>query len=115
MKIKVSLLREHIRAAVKEQEEQTTATVTPDEAESMINSLKRAEYFTVMFIKKDGTERVMNAQKGVTKHLAGGELKFDPTQRGLIVVFDPKAGGYRMINKNTLKWVKIRGKVYQVA
>lgn len=114
MKIKVSLLKEHIRLAVQEQEQQITSTITPDEAEQMINSLKRAEFFTVMFIKKDGTERVMNAQKGVTKHLAGGELKFDPNQRGLIVVFDSKSGGYRMINKNTLKWIKVKGKVYQV-
>lgn len=114
MKIKISLLREHIRLAVQEQEEQTTPTITSEEAEQMINSLKRAEFFTVMFVKKDGTERVMNAQKGVTKHLVGGELKFDPSQRGLIVVFDPKAKGYRMINKNTLKWIKVKGRVYQV-
>jgi len=89
-------------------------TITPDQAEEIIRGLNGAEYFGVMFIKKDGTERVMNAQRGVTKHLAGGSLKYDPKAKGLITVYDPKAAGYRSINKNTLIWLKARGVKYNV-
>lgn len=65
--------------------------------------------FYVEFIKKDGTFREMKCRFDVKKHLKGGELAFDPEQKDLFVVFDMDAGGYRMINKNTIKKVKAEG------
>jgi hypothetical protein len=117
MKLTYTKLKQIINEVISEQEPTSTekeVTITADQAEEVINGLNKAEYFTVMFIKKDGSERVMNAQKGVTKHLVGGDLKYDAKSKGLITVYDPKAPGYRMINKNTLKWIKARGTKYNV-
>ena len=66
--------------------------------------------FTVEFIKKDGTLRKMNARVGVKKHLKGGTLAFDPSERNLLPVFDMQKEGYRMINASTILNIKIGGK-----
>jgi len=65
--------------------------------------------FYVEFVKKDGTFREMKCRFDVKKHLKGGELAFDPEEKGLFVVFDMDSGGYRMINKTTIKKVKAEG------
>jgi hypothetical protein len=60
--------------------------------------------FTVVFIKKDGSERTMNARLGVKKHLKGGTSTLDADK--YITVFDMQAGGYRAINRETIQSVK---------
>lgn len=72
------------------------------------------KFFTVTFIKKDGSERVMNARLGVKKYLRGGELKFNPSEMGLIPVYDMGAKGYRMVNTNTIKNLKIGKNEYVI-
>ena len=74
----------------------------------------KGKIFTVVFIKKDGTERTMNARLGVKKYLKGGELKYNASEMGLIPVYDIQSKGYRMVNSNTIKKLKIGGKVYVV-
>ena len=44
--------------------------------------------FTVTFVKKDGSIRVMNARRGVKKGVKGVGMSYDPTQKDLVVVFD---------------------------
>ena len=79
----------------------------------------KGAFFTVKFIKKDGTERIMNCRLGVKKYLHGGELPYDPVAKGLLPVWDPVAAktsdGYRIINTNTILSVKIGGKEYEPA
>ena len=82
----------------------------------------KGAFFTVKFIKKDGTERVMNCRLGVKKYLKGGELPYDPVAKGLIPVWDPIAAkkqdgseGYRTISINTISSAKIGGKEYEPA
>lgn len=72
------------------------------------------KFFTVEFIKKDGTIRQMNARLGVTKHLQGGELKYSPNDLGYVTVYDVKTKGYRTINLNTLTSLKVNGITYNV-
>lgn len=60
------------------------------------------KFFSVSFIKKDGTERKMTARLGVKKDIKGVGLKFNPTERNLIVVFDIHKRAYRMINLSTI-------------
>lgn len=71
-------------------------------------------FFSVRFVKKDGSLRDMVCRTGVTKHLKGGELAFDPHERGLIVVFEMDQEGYRMINVKTLRQLRIDGQAYKV-
>jgi hypothetical protein len=60
------------------------------------------KFFSVSFIKKDGTTRKMTARLGVKKNIKGVGLKFNPTEKNLIVVFDVHKKAYRMINLLTI-------------
>lgn len=60
--------------------------------------------FSVEFIKKDGTKRLMNCRLGVTKHLKGGSSTLDPEK--FITVYDLQSEGYRAINKESIINVK---------
>jgi hypothetical protein len=56
------------------------------------------KFFTVKFIKKDGTLRKMTCRTGVSKGITGKGLAFEPKEKGLKVVWSTDAEGYRMIN-----------------
>lgn len=60
--------------------------------------------FSVEFIKKDGSRRLMNCRLGVTKHLRGGECTLDKEK--FLVVYDLQSEGYRAINKDSIINVK---------
>jgi hypothetical protein len=74
--------------------------------ETIKNFVGNGKMFTVTFIKKDLTTRKMNCRLGVTKHLKGGTLKYNPSEKNLICVYEisknPKKAGYKMINVSTL-------------
>lgn len=88
--------------------------ISKTQAKNLINKSEGA-FFSVDFVKKDGTKRNMVCRLGVKKYLNGGELKFDPAERGLLVVFDTTAQDYRMVNLNTIKKLKINGNSYRIA
>ena len=79
----------------------------------IINSSK-GKFFSAVFIKKDGTLRTMNCRLGVKKYLKGGKLRFSPSKKGLVVVFDVDKKEYRMININTTQSLKVNGEDYYV-
>lgn len=66
------------------------------------------KFFSVSFIKKDGTTRKMTARLGVKKNIKGVGLKFNPTEKNLIVVFDIHKKAYRMINLLTILTFKFK-------
>lgn len=70
----------------------------------MLEQIKKTNgrIFSVTFVKKDGSIRKMTARLGVKKDLKGVGLKFDPTERSLVVVFDMHKRAYRMINLQTI-------------
>ena len=74
----------------------------------------KGKIFTAVFIKKDGTERTMNARLGVKKYLKGGSLRYDAKEMGYVPVYDIQVKGYRMLNTATVKELKIGGKKYTV-
>lgn len=67
------------------------------------------KFVTVTFIKKDGTQRVLNGRMGVTKALAlpVGEGNNNLDKNTFITIYDMKAQGYRSINRNTIISVTI--------
>lgn len=77
---------------------------------NLIKKLIGNKFFSVTFIKKDGTLRNMNARLGVTKHLKGGTKKYNTDSLNYLTVFDLKKKAYRTINLNTLKSIKVDGK-----
>lgn len=93
--------------------ETPAGTITTEQAKQLVKDTK-GKFFTVTFIKKDGTERVMNARLGVKAYLKGGELPYNPDEKGLIPVYDMKNSGYRMVNVDTIKKLKIGNNEYNV-
>lgn len=87
--------------------------ITKEQAAQLIRDTK-GKFFTVTFIKKDGTPRVMNARLGVKAYLRGGELPYDPKAKGLIPVFDVQAGDYRIVNTKTMTNLKIGNNIYKI-
>ena len=87
--------------------------ISAEEAKNLIKATN-GKFFTVTFIKKDGTERVMNARLGVKVYLKGGQLTYDAESKGLVPVYDVKTGGYRMVNINTITHLKIGRNEYDV-
>jgi len=69
--------------------------------------------FTVEFTKKDGSNRIMNCRTGVKKHTKGGVSTIKDKDH-LIGVYDVQTGGYRCINIETLKSLKMKGETYHV-
>lgn len=65
--------------------------------------------FSVVFVKKDGTERKMRAMLGVKVHLKGGELTYDAGEKNYLIVWDLDKKAYRTVNFNTLKSIKYLG------
>lgn len=111
-----------VPASIPRPEEPTPEAPTPEtpsgpiskaEAKQMIKDTK-GKFFTVTFTKKDGTTRVMNARLGVRAYLKGGELPYNPEEKGLIPVYDMQSRGYRMISINTISKLKIGNNEYQV-
>jgi hypothetical protein len=62
--------------------------------------------FSVTFIKKDGSLRRMVARLGVRKGVKGVGMSFNPSDKGLMVVFDMHKREFRMINLNTITELK---------
>ena len=68
------------------------------------------KFISVTFIKKDGSERVLVGRLGVTSRLKGGKSTLDPNQ--YITIFDVQNDGYRAINRDTIRSLRIDGKEY---
>ncbi len=73
----------------------------------------RGKIFSCEFVKKDGSLRKMVARLGVAKNLKGGKNGAG-ANNALITVYDMAVGGYRMINLETLKSLKVAGVAYEV-
>lgn len=73
------------------------------------NTVKDGKFFTVRFLKRtDGTERVMNAR--VRPPTEGGPgMPYDPTEHGLLVVWDVQARGWRQIPADNVIELRAHG------
>jgi hypothetical protein len=89
-------------------------TIDKQRAAAFLSDETGGRIFTVTFRKKDGTERTINARRGVTKHLTGGSLRYNPEDKGVLSVYSLKDEGYRMINLDSLISFKIGGHNFAV-
>ena len=69
----------------------------------------KGKFFSVEFIKKDGSLRRMTARLGVRKGITGKGLAFNPAERDLMVVWATDRKNYRMINLKTITLLKANG------
>ncbi len=92
-----------------------TKTINKDKAKELINN-SNGRIFSSLFIKKDGSHRLMNARLKVTKHLKENAKKrpYEPSKYNLLTVFDMQKKSYRMINIETLQTLIINKKMYNI-
>lgn len=92
-------------------------------AKEMISELKNGTIYSVKFIKKDGSVRLMNSIKGTQKGVKGVGLKFDAEEKSLIPVYDIQLAKkdpanpdkcWRMVNVNTITEVCINKENFYV-
>ena len=81
------------------------------EARQKLAGLKNGTIYSVTFVKKDGSIRVMNSIKGTSRGVKGVGLKFDAEDKGLVPVYDIQIAkkdpanpdkAWRMVNINTV-------------
>ena len=66
----------------------------------------KGRIFRAVFIKKDGTERVMVGRTGVRKNVKGTGMSYDPLSKGLMPIYDMQKKAWRMVNVNTMTSLK---------
>ena len=84
------------------------------EPSQVIEIVGDGKIFSATFVKKDGTIRVMNCRRGVSKHVTGTGLKFNPQDKQLLGVFDMHKDQHRFINLQTLQSIQAGGQRYEV-
>ena len=85
-------------------------------AAGIIAEIPNGQAFTVVFTKRTtGEVRTMLCQKGVSKHLVGGEKGYDAQEHALLTVWSADAKGYRSFGLAQLLELKTGGTHYEVA
>ncbi len=72
-------------------------------------------FFSVLFIKADGSIRSMNCRGGVRKFLKNADAAPRTTPEGVFVVFDVKAMAYRSIPMDRILTIRADGAEASVA
>lgn len=67
--------------------------------------------YEARFVKKDGTVRAIRFRTDV-KSEGDGQLSYNPIDKGLKLVWDSDAKGWRMVNIYTVYELTIKGKTY---
>lgn len=81
--------------------------------ETFLEIIETGCIFSATFVKKDGEVRTMNCRRKVTKGVTGKGMKFKPSDKNLLVVYDMHKQGFRMINLETLIEAKVNGLTYK--
>ena len=77
----------------------------------IIRSKAEDTIFSVEFVKKDGSLRKMVCRLGVKKGVKGVGMSYDPTEKGLLCVYDMQKLAFRMISLKTIIKIQIKGEI----
>ena len=89
-------------------------TINKEHAKQLINNSK-GRIFSATYIKKDLTERIINARIGKRyKSKTGKKAPYDPEKYNLKKVYDMKVQDFRIINLNTLITLSINKNKYVI-
>ena len=88
-------------------------TIDREQAAKLIAETN-GKVFTAEFVKKSGELRKLNCRLNVTSKLRGG-VSTTKSYENLVTVYDMQSEGYRCINLDTLRQLKVAGNVYQIA
>lgn len=92
------------------------------EVSEKLKGLKNGTMYSVTFVKKDGSIRLMNSIKGTRKGVTGEGLKYDADEKGLVPVYDlqlarkgePENKCWRMVNLQTVKTITVDHETFSV-
>jgi len=73
---------------------------------SMIEQ-SNGKMLTVTFIKKDGTQRVLNGRLGVKKYVKNADFKKSSVDT--ITIYDVKNKGYRSVSRDSIVAIRCNG------
>ena len=79
----------------------------PDMMRRIIEATVQDKFFTIEFVKADGSFRKINGRLGVEKHKKGG--RDCNTNKQMMTVYDNYAKGYRNVNLSTVNYVVVDG------
>ena len=88
----------------------------------LLSLLASGRFVSVDFRKKNGQFRTITGRVGVGKHTNGKGMSFDPTSRGLVVIWestksnrkDENDKGYRMVSISRVLKVRANKQSYVV-
>lgn len=81
--------------------------------EAFLRSLG-GKMFGIDYVKKDQTFRSLTGRLDVVAPLKGGENKVEALDRPYLTVYDVVAKGYRTVNLDTARRLRVNGTVYDV-
>lgn len=87
--------------------------ITQEHAEKLIRQ-SNGSFFSVSFLKSDGSLRNMTCRTGVHSYTNGNGAAYDAKDYGLVTVFDVSKRDYRNVRLDTLERLAINGKEYTV-
>ena len=81
----------------------------------LLNKLQNAVgAYTVVYVKKDGTPRILHGVNGIEHNLKGGVSLVEQDNNDLFVTFDIDKIAYRTINLATTIRIRVGGRNYEV-
>tara|TARA_A100000172_G_scaffold10040_1_gene5415 strand:- start:1257 stop:1547 length:291 start_codon:yes stop_codon:yes gene_type:complete len=79
----------------------------PDMMRRIIEATVQDKFFTIEFVKSDGSIRKINGRLGVEKHKKGG--RDCNTNKQMMTVYDNYAKGYRNVNLTKINSLIVDG------
>ena len=70
------------------------------------------KFFSITFVKKDGTIRKATARTGVRKGVKGVGMNYNATDKGIRILWVCDAENFRAIKLNSILGIKFKGKNY---
>ncbi len=82
--------------------------------EKLLKETSNKKVFSVTFVKRTtGELRKMNAMRGVMKGVKGVGHSFNPSEKGLLCVYDMKKKDFRFVNLNDVISFKANRKSFE--
>lgn len=91
----------------------TEQYVTREKISDLLHSLN-GKFYTVYFVKADGTRRRMNGRLGVKKYLRGGKNLVERWDNPFKTMFECVVLGYRTVNLHTITKIHAGNTIYKV-
>lgn len=89
--------------------------ITQEQAAKLVADYSSSLIFSVTFVKRTtGELRIINCRKGVHKNLTGQGMRYDPSTKNLVTVWDLQKQAYRMVSLDSIQSIRMGGVEYRV-